>query len=100
MAPSLSRGSSIVYILRLQSGTLYVGCSDDCETRFRAHEEGTASRTTAQDRPLSVVFVEVHLDFVAARRREAQIKRWSRAKKEALVLSDSVALRRLSKKRY
>jgi putative endonuclease len=37
--------------------------------------------------------------FSDARRREAQIKRWSRAKKEALVAGDMVKLRNLSKSR-
>ena len=35
MVPSLSRDIPIVYILRLHSGALYVGCTIDFEVRFR-----------------------------------------------------------------
>src|SRR5947207_2701871 len=84
MAPSLPRGVALIYILRLRSGAL-VGCSDDAEARFTRHAKGTACRTTAIDPPCSVLWVEIHSDFSAARRREAQIKKWSRAKKEALI---------------
>ena len=99
MAPSLSRGVSFVYILRLRSGALYVGCSTDAETRFAEHSAGTACRTTKLDPPVSVVFVEIHPDFRSARRRETQIKKWSRAKKEALISGDVARLKSLSQSR-
>jgi putative endonuclease len=99
MAPSLSRGTSFVYMLRLRSGAIYVGCSDDVEVRFCAHNAGTASHCTAQDPPVSVLFIEVQTDFGAARRREAQIKKWSREKKEALAAGDFLRLKVLSRSR-
>ena len=99
MAPSLSRGVSFVYMLRLRSGALYVGCSNDAEARFRAHAEGTACRTSALDPPIEILFIELHADFAKARRREAQIKKWSRAKKDALIAGDLQRLRNLSRSR-
>ena len=99
MAPSLSSGIALVYILRLRSGALDVGCSDHAEARFARHAKGTACRTTAIDPPLSVMWVEIHPDFSAARRREAQIQKWSRAKKEALVADDLSPLKALSRSR-
>lgn len=99
MAPSLSRGVALVYILRLRSGALYIGCSDDAELRFARHANGTACRTTAIDPPRSVLRVEIHTDFSAARQREAQVKKWSRAKKEALIANDLSRLKALSKSR-
>ncbi len=96
MDPSLSRGISFVYILRLRSGAFYVGCSNDVETRFGEHTEGTACRTTTIDSPIAVLFIEIHADFAMARRREAQIKKWSRAKKEALIAGDMDRLKALS----
>jgi predicted GIY-YIG superfamily endonuclease len=99
MAPSLSRGIPVVYILRLQSGALYVGCSDDLETRLQCHVDRTACRTTASDIPMQLLFVEVHPSFAEARRREAQIKKWSRGKKLALISGDTTALRNLSRSR-
>ena len=97
MAPSLSRGTPFLYILRRQSNCLYIGCSSDFETRFRDHLNGTACRTTKLDPPASLVWIELHSDFPAARAREAQIKKWSRAKKEALIENNTAALRVLSR---
>ncbi|RJQ50547.1 MAG: hypothetical protein C4530_21490 [Desulfobacteraceae bacterium] len=37
------------YILRLQSGSLYVGATSNLENRYAAHCAGSASRTTALD---------------------------------------------------
>lgn len=99
MAPSLSRGRAFVYILQLRSGMFYVGCSTDYEARFREHEAGTACRTTALDPPLTLRFIEIHPDHVTARRREGQLKKWSRAKKEALINGDLVRLQALSRSR-
>jgi putative endonuclease len=66
----------------------YVARSTDFEARFREHEQGTASRTITNDPPEVLVFVEIQSHFSAARRRESQIKRWSRAKKQALIQGD------------
>ena len=88
---------ALVYILKLRSGALYVGCSDDVEGRFIRHANGTAC--TAIDPPQSVLWVEIHSDFSAARRREAQIKKWSRARKEALIANDLSQLKALSRSR-
>jgi putative endonuclease len=99
MALSLSRGRPFTYMLRLRSGAIYVGCSVDVEVRFNAHAAGTACRTTALDPPTAVIFVEVQVDFASARRREAQLKRWSRAKKEALASADLQRLQRISRSR-
>ena len=97
MVPSLSRGLPVVYILRLRSNLLYVGCSMDLETRLREHQLGTACRTTQLDPPEDLAWIEVHPDFTTARKREAQLKRWSRSKKEALIACDFEKLRNLSR---
>jgi putative endonuclease len=54
---------------------------------------------TATDVPVEVAWIETLPDLAAARRREAQIKKWSRAKKEALISGDIVALEALSRSR-
>jgi len=85
------------YILRLRSGTLYPGATKNLEERFKAHTAGCACRTTKLDPPLKLIYSESFPTFSEARKREAQIKRWTRAKKEALVTGDMVKLRNLSK---
>lgn len=97
MVPSLSRGVPVVYLARLKSGAIYIGCSLDLELRLSDHVKGNASRTTKIDPVVELLRVETCLDFSEARTREAQLKRWSRAKKEALARGDVAALKALSK---
>jgi len=87
------------YILRLCSGTLYPGATKNIEERYKAHIAGKACRTTKLDPPVSLVYKEEFQTFSEARRREAQIKRWSRSKKEALVSDDLAKLKELAKSR-
>jgi putative endonuclease len=88
--------SAHLYILRLQSGQLYVGATTDLDRRWREHQSGEACRTTRLDPPRAIVYTEEFPSFADARGREAQIKRWSRAKREALVARDLDALQRLA----
>ena len=85
------------YTLRLRSGGLYVGASRDLEKRYEEHCSGKACRTTKLDPPVALVYSEKIESFPEARQREAQVKRWSRAKKEALVSGDLHRLRELAK---
>jgi putative endonuclease len=87
------------YILRLKSGQLYIGSTANLDQRYKDHCSGTACRTTQLDPPVDLVYSEEVDTFSEARKREAQIKRWSRAKKEALVLGDLINLKDLSKSR-
>ncbi|NIM96896.1 MAG: GIY-YIG nuclease family protein [candidate division Zixibacteria bacterium] len=86
-----------LYILRLKSGQLYVGSTTDLDRRVEEHYSGRACRTTKLDPPLKLVYSEPFPTFSEARKRETQLKRWSRAKKEALVSGDVAKLRELSK---
>ena len=88
-----------LYILRLKSGQLYIGCTKELDGRIQDHKSGRACRTTQLDPSVDLLYSEVFKTFSEARRREAQIKRWSRAKKEALVAGDTQKLRELSKSR-
>ena len=85
------------YILRLQSGALYIGATKNLEQRYSMHCDGSAGRTTSLDPPASLAYSEEHQSFSKTRQREAQVKRWSRAKKEALIAGDKDKLRELSK---
>ena len=87
------------YILRLESGALYVGATRDLERRWREHQDGKACRTTRLDPPAELTHSEEFDDFETARRREGQVKRWTRAKKEALAQGDIETLKDLSKRR-
>lgn len=84
------------YILRLKSGKLYPGATTNLEQRWQDHKAATACRTTRYDPPIALVFHEEFGTFSEARRREAQIKRWSAKKKEALIAGNIAELRSLA----
>ena len=84
-----------VYILRCRDGAYYTGLTADLDRRLREHREGT-THYTGYNPPTGLLYVEEFGTKTEAERREAQIKRWSRAKKMALIRGDGFALRRLS----
>jgi putative endonuclease len=87
------------YILRLKSSVLYSGSTKKLEQRVKDHFSGQGCRTTRLDPPVGLVYSEEFETYGQARARENQVKRWTRAKKEALVAGDIETLRKLSKRR-
>lgn len=83
-----------VYLLRCSDGCLYVGETDDLERRMASHINGR-SIFTASRRPIELVHSEVYANRHLALTRERQLKRWKRAKKEALIRGHLDTLRRL-----
>jgi putative endonuclease len=88
-----------VYILSCSDGTLYVGSTSDLVERERVHNEGRGPKYTAVRTPVRVVYSEAHESRAAAQNREAQIKRWSRAKKTASIDGDGQRLHTPAKRR-
>ena len=74
-----------VYILRCGDGSLYTGWTSDLERRLTQHAAGKASRYTRARLPIELAASFPAPDASAARRREAQIKRMTRAAKLALL---------------
>ncbi len=99
MVPDLSKAMPVVYLMRLRSGVFYVGASVDLEQRLDDHVTGQACRTTQLDPPVALLRVEEFPTFREARQREVQLKRWSRAKKDALIRGDVERLRMRSRSR-
>jgi putative endonuclease len=88
-----------LYILRLKSGQLYIGSTKDLDQRYKDRCSGKACRTTQLDPPIALIYSEELETFSDARRREAQVKRWSRGKREALASGDLETLHQLAKRR-
>lgn len=84
-----------VYILKCADGVFYVGRTDDLEQRLQAHQRGEGSRFTSCRRPVEMVYAEEHQTQRGAVAREQQLKRWTRAKKEALIAGNRAALKAL-----
>ena len=84
-----------IYILRCADNSLYVGETDDLDARLSKHRDGTASMFTARRLPVTLAYFETHASRATALRRERQLKRWTRAKKDALIAGDLALLKRL-----
>ena len=88
-----------VYIVRCSDGSLYVGHTMNLEAREATHNEGRGGKYTARRRPVTIVYSERYDSLEQALAREQQLKRWTRAKKEALISGALCALKTLSKRR-
>jgi putative endonuclease len=75
----------VVYILQCADGTLYTGWTMDLERRLRAHNSGQGARYTRGRRPVRLVYQEEQPTRSAAQKREAAIRRLSRASKLRLI---------------
>jgi len=86
-----------IYILRCSDASYYTGVTSDLEGRLYQHREGIIPTCyTYSRRPIELVYYEDSTDAIAAISREKQIKGWSRAKKEALIVGDIKNLEKLS----
>ncbi len=90
-------GLAWVYILFCRNGTYYTGQSVDVQLRLKRHSEGAGARHTLQLKDFRLVYVEGPMTKELAIKRERQIKKWSHAKKSALIMGDTEKLRGLSK---
>ncbi|HBC89322.1 MAG TPA: hypothetical protein DCZ94_20465 [Lentisphaeria bacterium] len=85
-----------VYILLCNDGSYYVGQTEDLDARIRQHNSGRACRYTACRSPVKLVYHEEQMAYDAAVKRELQIKKWSKAKKRALIEGNIGKLKELS----
>lgn len=74
-----------VYVLRCRDGSLYTGATNDLTARVAAHGAGKGGAYTRSRLPVALVYSERLADRSAALRREAALKRLSRAAKLALL---------------
>ena len=74
-----------VYIVRCTDGTLYTGYARDPVARTEAHNTGRGARYTSGRRPVTLVYSEPFDTLSAALKRECELKKLSRAEKQAIV---------------
>ncbi len=87
-----------VYILLCADGSYYTGHTTNLEMRLAEHQAGEGGDWTKHRLPVELVFSQEMPDKNYAFFAEQQIKKWSRAKKEALIVGNWDLLRRLAKK--
>lgn len=86
-----------VYILRTSSNTLYIGQTNNLKKRLKEHKN-KSSRSAKYIRYFSsfiLVYTEKYSTRKEAMQREAQFKKLSKAKKEALIKGDLQLLKKL-----
>lgn len=74
-----------VYLLRCCDNTLYCGYTTDINKRVNTHNAGKGAKYTKSRRPVVLVYFEQCETKSEALRREAQIKKMPREKKELLI---------------
>jgi putative endonuclease len=75
-----------VYILLCCDGSYYTGSTNNVKKRFKDHLEGRGARYTKSHKPVKVVYQEKYFTKARALSREAELKKWTKVKKENLIV--------------
>lgn len=73
------------YLARCSDNSLYTGSCINIKYREKKHNSGNGAKYTKYRRPVKIIYFEKFNTLTEARRRETQIKRWTKIKKENLV---------------
>ncbi len=74
-----------VYILECADSTYYAGCTNNLKRRLKQHNEAkSGAHYTKIRRPVTLKYWEQFSTLLEARRRELEIKKWSRKTKTSL----------------
>ncbi|RJP47493.1 MAG: GIY-YIG nuclease family protein [Armatimonadetes bacterium] len=89
--------SYFVYILRTSANTLYIGQTNNLEKRLKEHQNKTSksAKYIKYFNSCQLVYSEEYLTRIEAMRREYQLKKWTKLKKEALVSGNLPLLKKL-----
>ncbi len=84
-----------VYILRNPQNKLYIGQTKNIQARLFRHNSKQGARFVKDNKNFELVYDENYETQLGAMRREKQLKGWTRAKKETLIASNLVLLKKL-----
>lgn len=74
-----------VYMLLCDDNTIYTGITNDLKKRFENHISGKGAKYLRGRKPLEIVYKENFQNRSMATKREMEIKKLNRRKKEALI---------------
>lgn len=74
-----------VYILASDSGTLYVGVTNNLKRRVFEHKSDLVEGFSKKYKCHKLIYFEAGQDVTGVLEREKQIKKWRRKKKEFLI---------------
>jgi putative endonuclease len=86
-----------LYILQTRSNRIYIDVTENLGQRVATHNLGQGAKWIKTDRNAGIVYSERQPSLGSARKRELQLKKWSRAKKEALIAENFALLKALSR---
>ena len=85
-----------VYIIKCADTTLYTGVTKDVYRRVICHNSKKGGNYTQTRTPVKLLYQEPQPTHSSALKREAQIKRWTKNKKLALINGNIPELSKLS----
>ena len=74
-----------VYMLKCADGSLYTRYTNDLQKRVDVHNSGKGAKYTKSRLPVRLVYSEEYQSKSSALKREAEIKKLTRAQKEKLI---------------
>jgi len=85
------------YILRCSDNSLYCGQTNNLQRRIKEHNSNTnkSAKYLRAKKPVKLVYFEKYLSLQEAMEREWQVKKWTKAKKEALVAGNLGLLKKI-----
>ena len=83
---------SYVYILKCSDNTYYTGVTSKLHKRIQEHKHGKHKESyTYKRRPIELKYYAEFTDINLAIQSEKQIKKWSKAKKEHLLITNMIS---------
>lgn len=73
------------YLARCSDGSLYAGTCINVAEREAMHNAGKGAKYTRSRLPIYIIYHEEFGTLSEARKREAQVKKWTKVQKEELV---------------
>ena len=90
-----------VYILRCSDHSFYTGIISNLDERLNEHQSGKhAESYTFKRRPVKLMYYAEFTEVERAISMEKQIKKWSTAKKQALIDGQFEKLPNLARKKF
>lgn len=74
-----------LYLLRLSDDSIYCGITKNPRKRMKQHRQGRGSKYVKGRLPFELVYLEKHENRRKAMQKEAEVKKWSKSRKEELI---------------
>lgn len=86
-----------LYILRCSDNSLYCGQTNNLKRRIHEHnfDKNKSAKYLRAKKPIKSIYFEEYAILQEAMKREWQVKKWTKVKKEALIKGDLELLKKL-----